>query len=244
MKRFDKADDPRRRLLIQALAAGLFSATLPGAHAQVFGSRPARLPAGQSIYRISGQVTVNQNPATLETRINPGDTVQTGKGSEIVFVINDHSTIMRGDSQLVIESQPEPAPSTSLLVSGLRLLTGKLLSVSRGRQFQVTTNTATIGIRGTGFYAETDPDETYFCLCYGSAEVAALNDPSSTETIVTKQHDRPLYIAGSADPGRSIRNAPFVNHTDQELALIETLVGRTPPFVFPKDIYQAPRREY
>jgi hypothetical protein len=27
----------------------------------------------------------------------------------------------------------------------------------------------------------------------------------------------------------------FINHTDQELALIETLVGRTSPFVLPKD---------
>jgi len=26
--------------------------------------------------------------------------------------------------------------------------------------------------------------------------------------------------------------------------LIETLVGRTPPFVFPKDDYKAPRRQY
>ena len=36
----------------------------------------------------------------------------------------------------------------------------------------------------------------------------------------------------------------FINHTDQELMLIETLVGRTPPFVFPMDIYNAPRRDY
>ena len=44
--------------------------------------------------------------------------------------------------------------------------------------------------------------------------------------------------------GRNIRNAPFINHTDQELMLIETLVGREPPFVFPKSDYQGPRRNY
>ena len=29
-----------------------------------------------------------------------------------------------------------------------------------------------------------------------------------------------------------------------ELGLIEALVGREPPFVFPKDSYSAPRRQY
>jgi len=245
MKRFGEADDPRRRLLIQALAAGLFSAGLPGAYAAspgVFGSRPSRLPAGQSIYRITGQATVNEKEANLETRVNPGDTVQTGKDSEIVFVVNDHSMIMRSDSQLVIQSQP--GTSASLLISGLRLLTGKLLSVSRNRHFQVHTATAYIGIRGTGFYVESDPEQTYFCTCYGVADVAAVSDPESRETVVAKHHDRPLYITSTADRGKSIRNAPFINHTDQELSLIETLVGRTPPFVFTNDQYQAPRRDY
>lgn len=240
-----EADDPRRRLLIQALAAGLFSATLGETRAQtanVFGSRPTRLPAGQSVYRIAGQVSVNEQPASLTTPIKPGDTVQTGKDGEIVFVVNDHSMLLRSESQLVI--QPPPDNAASLLISGLRLLTGKILSVSRGRQFAVTTNTATIGIRGTGFYAESDPEQTYFCTCYGVAEIGATNDPESKETVTAKQHDRPLYIVSGADAGRNIRDAPFVNHTDQELALIETLVGRTPPFVFPKDIYQGPRRQY
>ena len=240
----NEADDPRRRLLIQALAAGLFSA-VPEARAQtanVFGNRPARLPAGQSVYRVAGQVTVNEQAATLATPIRLGDTVQTGRDGEIVFVVNDQSMILRSDSQLVIQAPPDTAASA--LIAGLRLLTGKILSVSRGRQFQVTTNTATIGIRGTGFYAESDPEQTYFCTCYGVADISATNDPDSKETVTAKQHDRPLYIVSGADAGRNIRNAPFINHTDQELALIETLVGRTPPFVFPKDQYQAPRREY
>lgn len=245
MKRFGEADDPRRRLLIQALAAGLFSAGLRGASAAptgIFGSRPSKLPGGQSIYRITGQATVNEKEANLETRINSGDTVQTGKDSEIVFVVNDQSMIMRSESQLVIQAPPET--TATLLISGLRLLTGKLLSVSRNRQFQVTTATATIGIRGTGFYVESDPEETYFCTCYGVAEIAAVSDPESTETVVAKYHDRPLYITSTAERGKSIRDAPFINHTDQELSLIETLVGRTPPFVFGTDQYQAPRREY
>ncbi|TMG75429.1 MAG: hypothetical protein E6H75_10325, partial [Betaproteobacteria bacterium] len=112
------------------------------------------------------------------------------------------------------------------------------------RPIRIVTATSTIGIRGTGVYAETDPEQTYFCTCYGVADIAATNDPQSRETVSAIHHDRPLYILAKGSPGASIRPAPFINHTDQELMLIETLVGRTPPFVFPMDIYNAPRRDY
>lgn len=250
MNNSHEADDPRRRLLIQALAAGLFSTGLPGANAlaaSIFGSRPAKLPESQSIYRISGQATVNGKEATLETRINPGDTVQTAKDSELIFVVNSHSMILRADSHLTIETEKKTIAQTApiaLLISGLRLLTGKLLSVSRNSSMRVKTASATIGIRGTGFYVESDPEQTYFCTCYGVTEVAANNDPASKTTVTSKHHDRPLYIVGNGQQGKGIRNAPFINHTDQELALIETLVGRTTPFVFANDAYSAPRKDY
>jgi hypothetical protein len=245
MNRFDKADDPRRRLLIEALSAGLISVGLPGGNALaqgVFGSKPAKLPPGQSIYRIAGTASVNGTAATLQTQVRSGDTVETGNDSEIVFVVGGHSMILRDDTRLKIEGEGNEA--ASLLIAGLRLLTGKLLSVSRNSRTRVTTATATIGIRGTGWYAESDPEQTYFCTCYGAADIAASNDPESKETVVAQHHDRPLYILGKSATARAIRNAPFINHTDQELMLIETLVGRTPPFVFPKDSYNAPRRNY
>jgi hypothetical protein len=72
----------------------------------------------------------------------------------------------------------------------------------------------------------------------------ANNDPSSRETVSATHHDKPLYILAKGKTGGAIRLAPFINHTDQELALIESLVGRTPPFVFPMDTYNAPRRDY
>ena len=255
MKRPDETEDPRRRLLLQALAAGLFSAGLPGVNALaagIFGSRPTRLAAGQSIYRISGQATVNGKEATLETRIIPGDTVQTAKDSEIIFAVNSHAMILRGESHLVIESgrnktaqkNTEEKSPASLLITGLRILTGKLLSVSRNTPMRITTATAALGIRGTGFYVESDPALTYFCTCYGTTDVAAIADPESKTTVESKHHDRPLYIASDAERGKGIRNAPFINHTDQELALIEALVGRTTPFVFENDAYSAPRRDY
>ena len=244
MSNFNDADDPKRRTLIKALTAGLFSAGLPMSPAMaesIFGRSPSKLPAGQSIYRLSGTVKVNGKDATLDTRIGPKDTVETGKDSEAIFVVGGNSMIMRSESQLTMEGKEE---SGNLLISGLRLLTGKLLSVSRSQGIHIQTQTATIGIRGTGVYLESDPEQTYFCTCYGLADVKATNDPSSNDTVEATHHDKPLYILANEQAGKNVRRAGFINHTDPELMLIETLVGRTPPFVFAGGEYNAPRREY
>ncbi|HZF20180.1 MAG TPA: hypothetical protein VE008_10785 [Burkholderiales bacterium] len=240
MRSFGILDDPRRRVLIQALAAGFFSGAGTAA-AQIFGRSPGPLPAGQSIYRLSGGVTVNSAAATLKTRIAPGDTVETASNGEVVFAVAEEAFLLRGGSRMVIERPPE----RSGLVTAMRLVTGKVLSVfGKGRPTRIVTATSTIGIRGTGVYAETDPEQTYFCTCYGVADVTANNDPTSKETVVATHHDNPLYIVAKGKEGGRIRKAPFVNHTDQELMLIESLVGRTPPFVFPLENYNAPRRDY
>ncbi len=241
----EEIDDPRRQILVQALAAGLLGAAWTPARAitfGIFGSKPTKLPEGQSIYGLSGQVTVNDETATLQTRIRPGDTVQTANNSEIVFVVNSHSMILRSDSKLLIE-RPDNS-ITSAVIGGLRMLSGKLLSVSRNSNMRVTSSTATIGIRGTGFYIEADPERTYFCTCYGVTEVEANSDPQSRETIAATRHDRPVYIVADGSAGNNIRNGPFINHTDQELSLIETLVGRKTPFVFSGTTYTGPRRTY
>lgn len=238
-------EDPRRRLLIQALAAGLFSAGLPGTALadSLFGSRPARLPPGQSIYRLTGRATVNGQEATPSTPIHPGDTVQTARNSELIFVAGGgHAMILRSGSHLVIEAGRDA--SGSVVIDGLRLLSGGLLSVSRHAAMRVNTATATIGIRGTGFYVESNPELTYFCTCYGTTDVSASADPASRATVESKHHDRPLYIVTDAEAGKNIRNAPMIDHTDQELALIEALVGRVTPFIFENDAYSAPRRDY
>lgn len=246
MKIIGEIEDPRRRELVRALTTGLLVAGLPGQAAfagNLFGNRPEQLSPGKSIYRLSGTVMINGARATLETVVRPGDTIETGKNSEIIFVVNDQSMILRSESHMLIEGEAEGS-FKSWAISGIRMLTGKLLSVSRNRNMQVKTAVATIGIRGTGWYAESDPEKTYFCTCYGESSISANHDPSSKETVVAEHHDRPLYILGEKEPGKSIRNAPFINHTDQELTLIETLVGRTVPFVFTNDDYTGPRRDY
>lgn len=208
----------------------------------MLGARPEQLPANRSIYRLSGNVSVNGKAADMRTRIYARDTIRTGPGAEIVFVVGGNSMLLRANSRLVLQSAQQE--ETSLAVSIVRLLTGALLSVSRNREMKFHTPTSTVGIRGTGFYAEADPDLTYFCNCYGVTDIEATADPESRTRVTATHHDRPLYIVKDGGRGKNIREAPFINHTDQELMLIEALVGRTPPFVFPKSDYLGPRRDY
>lgn len=64
----------------------------------------------------------------------------------------------------------------------------------------------------------------------GVAELVPRDDPKEAETVRTKHHDQPRYIYPKGMP-RMIEAAPVVNHTDAELVLLESLVGRRPPFV-------------
>jgi len=239
----NESDDPRRRTLVRMLAMGFFTGMTAEAQqvfAQILGSPPSKLPAGKSIYRVTGNVQVDGKPATPESQVRAGSTIKTGSDSEIVYAVGQSAYIARANTEIVIQSSTD-----SSIVSGLRLLAGKLLSVfPSGRPVNLQTKVASIGIRGTGVYMEADPEQTYFCTCYGVTDVEATNDPESKTTVAATHHDRPLYVLANEPKGRNIRNAPFINHTDQELMLIETLVGREPPFVFPKSDYQGPRRNY
>lgn len=237
-------EDPRRRWLVRALGLGMFAGALPqtALGQSVFGSRPDKLPNGRSIYRAVGDFSLNGKPADRSAQIAPGDTIRTGKGAELIFAVGGQAMIVREDSELSIGGIVDAVKGP--VIGALRLITGKLLSVSQDTNMSITTSTATIGIRGTGWYAEADPERTYFCTCYGKTEVSAVEDPNARATVVSRHHDQPLYVLARPLRGKSILPAPFINHTDQELMLIEALVGRAPPFVFPSDAYSGPRRSY
>jgi len=235
-KRSSDAEDPRRAFLLKALAAGLLATGgIPGASAQLFGRRPRKLPAGQSIYETTGAVTVNGRAATAATRIGAGDRIETAKGAQLIFVVGADAFIMRENTRLELAGKDS-------VVGTMRLATGALLSVfGRGTAKRFSTPTSTIGIRGTGLYVEARPDLSYVCNCYGEIEIAAADDPSVTERIISRHHDAPRYVL-KAGAARRIQPAPFINHTDLELTLIESLVGRTPPFSLFDEGYGGARR--
>ena len=235
-----EADDPRRDFLVKTLSMGLVAAsgiiTLEQA-ALAMGQVPRKLPDGRSIFRMEGDVQVDGQPATMTTSISARSTVRTGIKSSVIFVVAGDAFILRENSELVMGSQD------GFIIQGMRLLSGGLLSVFAEREepHTIETTTATVGIRGTGIYAETDPEKSYICTCYGRTMISSQVDPNQSEDVVAEHHDRPLYVLASPQAGNLIVPAPFINHTDAELALIEELVGRTTPFAYSADAYEVPR---
>lgn len=214
------SDPARRAMLERLLAAGALFTTIPA----LLGA--SRLPEGRTIYEMDGDVRVNGVRATLDTRIKGGDTVETGRDSKITFVVDTDAFRMRSNTRVELERSEDRS------VGLLRVLSGALLSVyGKGRK-RIQTQAATIGIRGTGTYVDVNDERTYFCCCYGEAEMVNAQDTSVRETVATNYHESPRFIFSGA-AGARIEPAPVFDHGDDELVLLESLVGRLPPFYEP-----------
>lgn len=177
------------------------------------------------IARVRGDVRVNGQPAPRGMEVKPGDVVVTGRDAEVVVVVGRDAFLVRANSRVEYSGD-----AARLAVAALRVVTGALLSVFEpGGRKRIQTATASIGIRGTGIYVEVDEMRTYACTCYGEAVLTPVDDPNAAETVRTTHHDQPRYIYPKGMP-RMIERAPVINHTDAELVLLESLVGRTVPF--------------
>jgi hypothetical protein len=241
--RDDPDDESRRSFLVSALSTGLFVGGLGWNHdafAQLFGRVPRKLPEGRSIFEIRGNVLVNGKPATRDTVIATTDHIETADGGYLVAAVGDTAFLLRERSSLQLDG--------GALVRSLKMLTGRMLTVFGKRAStdfaKVETVVATIGIRGTGVYAEASADQTYLCTCYGTTTMSAVDDQAISETVTTRHHDAPRYVLAKADNGKRIVPAPFINHTDLELMTIEAIVGREVPFAASGNEYDGPSRDY
>jgi len=173
---------------------------------------------------VQGDMRINGKPAEAGTLVRPGDAIALADGAVATFVVGQDAFLMRGGSRAELIG-------SGVLVSAMQLITGRLLGVfASGGERRLVTATASIGIRGTGAYMEAEPLRTYFCLCYGTAEVAATMG-GARESYSTRHHESPRYIHGDGRK-RAIVPASVANHTDSELILLESLVGRSPPQSF------------
>lgn len=175
----------------------------------------------KGVYRVSGEARINGVPARAGMDVKAGDTVVTGPGSEIIFVVNRDAFLMRANSRFEVGGAAADV---------FRLITGALLSVYQPRvRKTLRAQNATIGIRGTAVYVESATDKTYVCTCYGEAELVPTDDPGAAEIVRTRHHEQPRYIMPKGAP-QMLMQAPVLNHTDAELTMLESLVGRSVPF--------------
>lgn len=240
-----KLDAGRRLFLQRAMTSGFIlgggSLLAPLVHA-LGGQVPKELPPGRSIYDVRGHVTVDGQKADRNTQIKTTSKIETGSNSTVIFRVGKDAHLVRENSKIELTS------NSNLVAEGLRLLTGAMLSVfgerpKTGREYSLSTPIASIGIRGTGVYAEAMPDASYICTCYGVVNINANANPKEFETITATHHDAPRYILANPEGGKLIIPAPMKNHSDEELMLVEAIVGRVTPFSSVKG-YSTPRRGY
>ena len=172
------------------------------------------------------------------TKLNVGDIINTqAKSTTVLEFVDTTQVALRPNTRFVVENyeyQPEQPIADKaefkLVKGGLRTLTGLIGKRGSADAFSMKSETATIGIRGTGCYIEASPKTVYFCLCYGTADIKPLANPGLARSLTTTYHDMPMYISyDSSQP--VLRPAPVINHRDSELVLLEETVGRQPPFV-------------
>ena len=203
-----------RLLASGALGGGAFGMLVSQAIAK--GDKP--LPP--AIHHLEGNAKVNGRDAAVGTPVALGDRISTGRRSQAVVVVGTEAFLLRSDTSIEVRG-------SGGALSELSVATGKVLSVFAKKPVTIKAATASIGIRGTGAYIEIDPDSVYFCLCYGEAQVEGPGGAS--RNVKTTHHEQPLFLRGGA--AMKIEPAGFRDHKDDELILLESLVGREPPFV-------------
>ena len=138
--------------------------------------------------------------------------VTVGPGGEVMFVVGGAALMPRKNSNL------------ELLEDGFRLVSGAVLAVfGAGQRRELRTPTATIGIRGTAVYLETQRTHTYVCTCYGETVLRPAEDAAASEMVRAQRHDQPRHVGGRGAPQR-VASATPLNHSDADLERLERLL--------------------
>lgn len=221
-------NEPRRLWLRRLLAAGAVGTVWGG------GGRSLAMPTASSspasiLHRCKGLVLINGISAEVGAPVTPGDSVSTGPDSEAVFVVGDDGFLLRADSQVSIIDHGR-GQGLGGTVRELNLESGRILSVFGPKQITLKTPLANVGIRGTAAYLESDSASTNICVCYGHAVMTPNGAPHLSEEVKNHHHDTPRRIFSGPD-GPVMEELRALNHTDEELIMLEALFGRVPPFV-------------
>lgn len=220
----DAATDLRRRKLLARAAAltGIMTLNVTLAIRNVLAM--ADVPAVPGVRHLKGTLSINGKAAKVGDLVAPGDLLVTGADSEALVVHNQDALLIRANTRLRIDSDDQT------FINLMRITAGAVLSVwgPRKQALGITTPIASIGIRGTGIYVDSTPEFTYACTCYGVADLVPTAAPDKLRTVQTTYHDAPFFIYPNAE--EPLVSGPVINHTDEELIMLEALFRREPPF--------------
>ncbi len=181
------------------------------------------LAASSVIHELQGTVTLNKKPLTRASTIKNGDEITVSPDGKLVFSIGEDAFLVRGGSILQVYAE-----ENSVLVSALRLVNGAMLGVygKRKATTRIYTATTTIGIRGTAVYVAVTPEKLYTCTCYGHTDLIVGLDSAD---VIATHHNAHVVTAGK-NGNSQMKAFEVIDHTDDELRMLEALVGRKPLF--------------
>ena len=191
-----------------------------------FGGNRAVLAQASEPLKIKGQVKVDGKRAEASQQVRAGQEVSVSPGGSAAFAVGNDAFIVKGQERGA-RLQIEGKGST---VDQLRLVSGGLVATfGKGPERKIVTTSATIGIRGTGCYVESQLHRSYICYCYGQFAFTSRDDQSVQEAFEASYHDAGRFMLRWPRP--RIVPAGGLGHDDDDLILAESLVGRKPPFV-------------
>lgn len=214
----DELHWPQRRSLLQAAAAWATA----GAHAAWAQQEqaPTQAPplAPGNVVEVRGEVLRNGAPLAVGQVVTATDRIETAPGSSAVFTVGNGAFLVRANTKVQLEGE---APTA---VRALRLLTGAVASVwGKGAERKIITPTMTAGIRGTGVYTEVFPEQdlrSYFCNCYGVVDL----DAGGERLVSESSYHQAFWGEPEARSGRLLTPAGAINHTDEELEFLASLI--------------------
>ncbi|MBF0143599.1 MAG: hypothetical protein HQL57_10600 [Magnetococcales bacterium] len=222
-----------RRTLLKGLLVG--STTLAAGPLLTSCATFGRSPRG--FVEIQGEVRLDGRLVKEGTAWDGAGKLSTGPRARAILVAGDDAFLLHELTE--IEFPARSVASVSLIstaqadaISTIYLVRGKLLAVFRpGDERRLMTPVASIGIRGTGLYLETNAEKSYLCTCYGTIDLESRTDPNVRESLTTQHHEAPRFLYRGIDKESArLEKAPMLGHTDEELLRLEAAVGRKPPF--------------
>jgi hypothetical protein len=174
-----KSPESRRRWLRQTIA---LAAITPGGVSGLIREALANgnAPITPGIIRLKGDVRLNGEAARVGLLVKTGDTLHTGAGAEVIYVIDQDAYLQREKTSVSFGGD-----SAKKL---MRIITGKILSVFGKGERSISVSTATLGIRGTACYIEDEPGKDSPQVSAGETAISAIGDANNGKPSFTPRN--------------------------------------------------------
>lgn len=137
--------------------------------------------ADATITRSGGDIKVNGKAITTGTIVKNGEEIViSGKKSFAQLKFDDGSRMLIKEGTLKLSAPEEAKQNLVQLVKG----TIFVHKAKGDSSLKIKTNHSMMGVRGTKFFVQEDPKETYLCVCEGKVEIS---NGVSTEMISMKE---------------------------------------------------------